>query len=470
MGTTKNKTSFKSFSAKTILEGMPELAYVFDKEGRMLMWNRNIELILGYTEKELHNKYILDFIDEADRERTLETMQRIFDEKTEQTIEYNLISKSGKKMPYLGSGSLATKGNEEFFIGMAIDISKLKETENKLKTQVAETNRLKNQLEAENIYLRGEIENVHDFKNIIGESDSLMHSLYRIEQVAKTNSTVLLEGETGTGKELFAIAIHNKSNRKNKPFVKVNCASLPATLIESELFGHEKGAFTGAIQKQIGRFELANGGTLFLDEIGEIPIELQSKLLRVLQEGEFERIGSPKTIKVDVRIIAATNRNLEEQIKQKEFRKDLYYRLNVYPITIAPLRDRLSDIPLLAEHFVKRCNLQLGKNIIRITKKTIKQLQSYSWPGNIRELENIIERAAIISNGKSLSVEPLLKPEFEDTNTLLPLDEYQRRYIIKVLEKTYWKVDGVNGAARILEINPETLRSRMRKLEIKRPS
>ena len=469
MGKTKNKSSIKSFSANTILEGMPELAYVFDREGRMLMWNRNVELILGYSKEELYQKFVLDFIDDADKEKSLETIQRIFEEKTEQTIEYNLISKSGKKMPYLGSGSLAIKGDEEFFIGMAIDISKLKETENKLKTQVAETNRLKNQLEAENIYLRSEIENVHDFKNIIGESDSLMHSLYRIEQVAKTNSTVLLEGETGTGKELFAIAIHNKSNRKNKPFVKVNCASLPATLIESELFGHEKGAFTGAIQKQIGRFELANGGTLFLDEIGEIPIELQSKLLHVLQEGEFERIGSPKTIKVDVRIIAATNRNLEEQIQQKLFRKDLYYRLNVYPITIAPLRDRLSDIPLLAEHFVKRCNLNLGKNINRITKKTIRQLQSYSWPGNIRELENIIERAVIISNGKSLSVEPLLKPDFEDTNVLLPLDEYQRRYIIKVLEKTFWKVDGANGAARILDMHPETLRSRMRKLEIKRP-
>ncbi len=469
MSTIKNK-SIEIFSASTILEGMPELAYVFDKEGRMLMWNRNIERILGYSKEELYQKYVLDFIDEADKEKSLKTIQRIFEQKTEQTIEYSLVTKSGKKMPYLGSGILATKGDEEFFIGMAIDVSKLKEAENKLKTQVAEINRLKNQLEAENIYLRGQIENVHDFKNIIGESDSLMHSLYRVEQVAKTNSTVLLEGETGTGKELFAIAIHNKSNRKNKPFVKVNCASLPATQIESELFGHEKGAFTGAIQKQVGRFELANGGTLFLDEIGEIPIELQSKLLRVLQEGEFERIGSPRTIKVDVRIIAATNRNLEEQIQQKLFRKDLYYRLNVYPITVAPLRDRLSDISLLAEHFVKRCNLNLGKNINRITKKTIRQLQSYSWPGNIREFENIIERAVIISNGKTLMVEPLHNPDFEDTDTLLPLDEYQRRYIIKVLEKTFWKVDGINGAARILDMHPETLRSRMRKLQIKRPN
>ncbi|MCK5704531.1 MAG: sigma 54-interacting transcriptional regulator, partial [Cyclobacteriaceae bacterium] len=278
------------------------------------------------------------------------------------------------------------------------------------------------------------------------------------------------EGETGTGKELFAMAIHNRSPRRNKPFVKVNCAALPASLIESELFGHEKGAFTGAIQKQIGRFELAHHGTIFLDEIGEIPIELQSKLLRVLQEGEFERLGNPKTIKVDVRIIAATNRNLEKQIKKKSFRKDLYYRLNVYPITIAPLRDRISDITLLAEHFVKRFNLKLGKDIKIISKKTLKQLQNYAWPGNIRELENIIERAVIISSGSSLVVEQLQKPDFKTSGKLLPLAEYERQYIIKVLEKTYWRVDGQEGAARILDMHPETLRSRMRKLEGKRPN
>ena len=293
---------------------------------------------------------------------------------------------------------------------------------------------------------------------------------YRIEQVATLDTTVLLEGETGTGKELFAMAIHNRSPRRNKPFVKVNCAALPANLIESELFGHEKGAFTGSIQKQIGRFELAHHGTIFLDEVGEIPIELQSKLLRVLQEGEFERLGSPKTIKVDVRIIAATNRNLEKRIKKKLFRKDLYYRLNVYPITIAPLRDRISDITLLAEHFVKRFNQKLGKDIKIISKKTLKQLQNYAWPGNIRELENIIERAVIISSASSLVVEQLQKPDFIDKGKLLPLAEYERKYIIKVLEKTYWRVDGQEGAARILDMHPETLRSRMRKLEIKRPN
>ena len=458
------------FSGETILQGMPGLAYVFDREDRMIIWNRNVEIVLGYSKDELYLKPGSEFITEADRERTTEKINKIFDEKNEQTVEYDLLTKSGKSIPYVGSGSYAIVDGNEYFIGQAINVSRLREAEEKLEFQLIEIKMLKDQLEAENIYLREEIKSKHDFDDIIGESEPLMHTLYRIEQVASMDTTVLLEGETGTGKELFAMAIHNRSSRINKPLIKVNCASLPASLIESELFGHEKGAFTGAIQKQIGRFELANGGTIFLDEVGEIPIELQSKLLRVLQEGEFERIGNPKTIKVDVRIIAATNRNLEEHINKKYFRKDLYYRLNVYPITISPLRDRISDIPLLAEHFVERFNRKLGKNIKRIPKKTIKQLQNYSWQGNIRELENIIERAVILSPSSSLVVEQLFKPGFEEEGKLLPLAEYERQYIIKVLEKTYWRVDGPEGAARILDMHPETLRSRMRKLEIKRPS
>ena len=458
------------FGGDAILQGMPELAYVFDEKGRMLLWNKNVELVLGYSKDELYHKYISEFNDEPDRARVLNEFLKVFNESKERTVEYNMLTKSGEKIPYLGSGSLAIVGGKRYLIGMAINISKRKEAEEKLKSQIAEINRLKNQLEAENIFLREEIKGSHDFEEIIGESELLMHSLYRVEQVAKTDTTVLLEGETGTGKELFARAIHNRSKRENKPFVKVNCASLPASLIESELFGHEKGAFTGAIQRQIGRFELACKGTIFLDEIGELPVDLQSKLLHVLQEGEFERIGNPKTIKVDVRVIAATNCNLEKQIRNKLFRKDLYYRLNVYPITIAPLRDRISDIPLLAEHFVKHFNFKLDKNIKKIPVKTIKQLQNYAWPGNIRELENIIERAIIISPSTSLVVEQLRKPDFEEDGKLLPLAEYERLYIIKVLEKTYWRVDGAEGAARILGMHPETLRSRMRKLEIKRPT
>ena len=456
-------------STVAILEAMPEFAYVFDKQNKLVMWNNNLESILGYSKDELYNKDANDFMEESTRDINAEAINKVFTEKKEQTVKQNILTKSGKKIPVIDTANYALIDGKEYLIGMAIDISKLKGTEKKLQQVIDELQKLKDQLQSENVYLRGEIKSLHDFEDIIGESEPLMHTLYRVEQVAATDSTVLLEGETGTGKELFAMAIHNRSPRRNKPFVKVNCAALPASLIESELFGHEKGAFTGAIQKQIGRFELAHKGTLFLDEIGEISVELQSKLLRVLQEGEFERIGNPKTIKVDVRIIAATNQNLEDQISKKLFRKDLYYRLNVYPITIAPLRDRISDIHLLVEHFVERFNIKLGKNVNKISNKTIKQLQAYSWPGNIRELENIIERAVIISTGTSLLVEPLLKPGFEEDEKLLPLAEYERQYIITVLEKTYWRVDGPEGAARILDMNPETLRSRMRKLEIKRP-
>ncbi|NOR87969.1 MAG: AAA family ATPase, partial [Bacteroidales bacterium] len=396
-------------------------------------------------------------------------VQKVFEEKKEHNVEYSLVTKNGVKIPHIGSGNLVMLDGVEYLIGQAINTSKLKEAERKLDHQVTEIIALKDQLVAENIYLRKEYKTKHDFKKIIGNSEALVHSLYRVEQVAQTSSTVLLEGETGTGKELFAAAIHDRSPRHNQPFIKVNCASLPASLIESELFGHEKGAFTGADKKQIGRFELADKGTLFLDEIGEIPVELQAKLLHVLQEGEFERLGNPKTIKVDVRIIAATNRNLEQHIRKKLFRKDLYYRLNVYPITIAPLRERVSDIPLISAFFLDRFNHKLGKNIKQISKKTMKSLQAYSWPGNIRELENIIERAVIISPATRLVVEQLEKPEFEE-DVLLPLAEYEKLYIIKVLEKTYWRVEGAKGAAKILDMHPETLRSRMRKLRIQKPS
>ena len=469
MNKQKKQSKKEFFSGDLILKNMPEFAYVFNKNNELVMWNKNLESVLGYPPEELFKKDVFDFMEKEDKKTNTEAISKIFNEQVEQSLEQNILTKSGEKIPVIDTANYTTVNNKEYLIGMAIDISKLRETEKKLKSQIIETNKLKEQLQAENIYLKEEIKSKHDFNDIVGKSDALMHTLYRIEQVAPTDSTVLLEGETGTGKELFAAAIHSKSKRKDKPYIKVNCSALPALLIESELFGHEKGAFTGAIQKQVGRFELANGGTLFLDEISEIPIELQSKLLRVLQEGEFERIGSSKTIKVDVRIIAATNRNLEKQINKKQFRKDLYYRLNVYPITIAPLHDRLSDITLLTEHFVKRFNKTMGKHITRISKKTIKQLQSYPWPGNVRELENIIERAVIISTGSSLTVEPLLKPDFEKKEQLLPLTEFERRYIIKVLEKTYWRVDGSEGAAHILDMHPETLRSRMRKLGIKRP-
>jgi PAS domain S-box-containing protein len=446
---------------------MPELAYVFNNKGQMLMWNKNVEQILGYTEDQLYLKTLADFIAPEDLEKTMLAMETIFRDCNEQTVEYSLKTKSGKHLPYIGSGSYSLVDGEEFFIGMAISTFKLKETDNLLKEQIIKTNELKNQIQAENIYLREEYFVEHDSDNIIGESDLLIHSLYRIEQVAPTNTSVLLIGETGTDKDRFANVLHKKSKRHNNPFIKVNCSS---SQIESELYGHEKGAFEGALNKRIGRLELANSGSIYLEEIGELPKKFQQKLLRVIQDSVFERIGSSKLIKTDVRFIASTKHNIESLIEKGLFLEELYYRINIYPITIAPLRNRIIDIPLIAEHFVKKFNTKLGKNIKRITLKTMKELQRYSWPGNVHELENVIERAVIISQGSLLTIEPFIShhPK-EKTTSLLPLAEYERQYIIRVLEKTYWRVDGINGAAKILEMHPETLRSRMRKLGIKRP-
>jgi len=286
------------------------------------------------------------------------------------------------------------------------------------------------------------------------------------------NATVLLLGETGTGKGVVARAIHSSSTRKNRPMITVNCNALPANLIESEFFGREKGAFTGSNARQIGRFELADGGTIFLDEIGEMPLELQSKLLRVIQDGEFERLGSPRTIKADVRIIAASNRNLEEEIRAGRFREDLFYRLNVFPITIPPLRKRMEDIPLLVNHFVAKFNKKIGKRIETVSKETLNALQEYHWPGNVRELESVIERAVITSQGSALQVLDRFdtfgkrgEPAGEDVKALA---EMEQDHILQVLRKTGWRIEGKNGAAVLLGLNPSTLRFRMRKYGIVR--
>ena len=456
--------------AEAIMEGMPQLTYVMNMEGRLVRWNKNYQDLTGYSAEELPNKTPADFLSEAHNKTVTEELQKIVEDGKERSVEYDIITKDGTIVPdYYGSGKLVTIGDESFFVGQTIDISEMKQAQRKIVSQLEEIQALKDELEVENLYLRNELKDVGSFGEIIGESDTLKHVEYRVEQVAPLDTTVLLEGETGTGKELFARAIHQRSKRGSKPMVTVNCASLPATLIESELFGHEKGAFTGALQKQIGRFELADGGTLFLDEIGEIPLELQSKLLRVLQEGTFERIGSPKTIKVDVRVIAATNRDLEKEISKGRFRMDLFYRLNVFPITVIPLRQRVSDIPLLVEFFVKQFNKVMGKTITRIPKKVIEQLKAYTWPGNVRELENIIERAMIVSKNTVLSVEHLQLPVFVNEEKFQSLADHERDYITKVLEKTLWRINGSNGAAKILDMHPETLRSRIKKLGIIHP-
>ena len=331
--------------------------------------------------------------------------------------------------------------------------------------------RLKTQLESESAYLQSEIKLSHNFEKLIGQSDALKYVLFKTGQVAPTDATTLILGETGTGKELIARAIHNISPRKDRVLIKVNCGALPSNLIASELFGHEKGAFTGAQARRAGRFEVANGSTLFLDEIGELPLDLQAQLLRVLQDGEFERLGSSHTIKVDVRIIASTNRNLKEEVRIGRFRDDLWYRLNVFPITMPPLRERKEDIPLLANWFIDIYAKKYGKSINTIPFNVMKDLQKYPWPGNVRELEHVVERAIITTQGSRLRLmEKLDAPEREEPqNIRKSLMEVERDYIVQVLKRTGWKVDGGNGAAQILGLNPSTLRTRMKKLQIKRP-
>jgi DNA-binding NtrC family response regulator/ligand-binding sensor domain-containing protein len=342
------------------------------------------------------------------------------------------------------------------------------ETAQALSAAYSEVEKLKNRLHAENVYLQSEIKLQNNFCQIITHSDKLKNILGQVEQVAATEATVLIMGESGTGKELLARAIHCISPRKDRPLVKVDCGALPSNLIESELFGHEKGAFTGAIGQKIGRFELANGGTIFLDEIGELPLDLQTKLLRVIQDGEIERVGSAKTIKVDVRIISATNRNLETEIKKGQFREDLYYRLNVFPINIPPLRERKEDIALLVNYFIKKYNGKLGKKIKSIQQDTLTTLEKYKWPGNVRELENIIERGVIVSQGENLTIGDWMPKNGNGTGdgNIMALEEQERFHITKALEMTSWRVSGEKGAANLLKINPQTLVSRMKKLGI----
>ncbi|HWC60258.1 MAG TPA: sigma 54-interacting transcriptional regulator, partial [Verrucomicrobiae bacterium] len=352
----------------------------------------------------------------------------------------------------------------------------------------------KARLEAQNTYLQEEIRNEHNFDEIVGNSPALIEALRQVDQIAPTDSTALILGETGTGKELIARAIHDRSSRKSQPLVKVNCGAISAGLVESELFGHVKGAFTGAIANRDGRFKLADGGTIFLDEVGELPMDTQVKLLRVLQEQEFEPIGSSKTVKVDVRVIAATNRDLSVAVREGKFRSDLFYRLNVVPVRVPPLRERASDVPLLTAFFMQRFAKKFNKPLKHVSEDALRRLTAYDWPGNIRELQNVIERAVVLSNGEVLALAPGFGPtpaqapaivqkrpvtdNDESTNqtTTRPvstndaaLEDVERRHIESVLKQANWMIEGERGAAKILDLNPSTLRSRMQKLGIKRP-
>jgi len=402
--------------------------------------------------------------------------------------EQKFRNKSGEVFVAQLSAQIITIHGESVILSTMVDITERKKMEEalekshdelelrveertvELKRALSEIEAMKDRLEAENIYFREENKMKHRFENIIGQSDGLKYVLYKAQQVASMNTTVLILGETGSGKELIAAAIHNMSTRKERPLITVNCAALPGNLIESELFGREKGAFTGADIRRMGRFEVANGSTLCLDEIGELPLELQGKLLRVIQHNEFERLGSSQTIKVDVRIVATTNRNLEEEVRNGRFRQDLFYRLNVFPITVPPLRQRKDDIKPLVQAFTEKYSRKMGKQITSIQNETMKVLQDYPWPGNIRELESIIERAVILCPGPVLElVDKLGTSSREFSSTVKTLEEAERDQILKILSETNWRIEGKDGAAMILGVNPSTLRAKMHKFDIVRP-
>jgi PAS domain S-box-containing protein len=390
-------------------------------------------------------------------------------------VEYTIVTKSGQNR-ILSWSTVQLFDREKRSAGLlsiGIDLTDQKEAERRRDQAIGDLKEVRDRLSEENLYLKKEYELTLDQSDIIGNSEELKYVLMKVEQVALTDATVLVLGPTGVGKELVARAIHQASGRSEKPFIRVNCAAVPDNLIESELFGHEKGAFTSAEVQRKGRFELADGGTLLMDEVGDISPQMQVKLLRVLQEGEFQRVGGTDTLKVNVRVIATTNRDLKKQVDQGDFREDLFYRLNIFPITVPPLSQRKSDIPLLVEHFVQRACTRFGKRIQEVPGSVMCDLRDYHWPGNIRELENVIERAVIISdNGMLQLAEPLVNSESRTTGlgaSEIPLtatlQEAQRRHIMEVLKATGGKVSGQKGAARILGINPSTLRSRIKKLD-----
>ena len=437
------------------------IAYVYEGlDSKLLRVNRTAMRSLGITADQVEGLYGRDFVpDTPDAQRRIKEAFASVGRGTDTSgVVLELRRKDNGKPLWMQWWSRPDPSGT-YTRTMFLDI-----TEKVLMEQE------KARLEAQNVYLQEEIKGTHNFEELIGGSTSLKKVLKNVERVAPTDSTVLITGETGTGKELIARAIHNLSPRKGRPLVKVNCAAIPAGLIESELFGHEKGAFTGALTKKMGRFELADKGTIFLDEIGELPLDLQSKLLRVLQEGEFERVGGTQTFKVNVRVIAATNRDLEQQSKTGHYRPDLYYRLNVFPIHLPALREREGDIPLLVQYFVRKFAVNFGKKIDRIPERMMSALQRYQWPGNIRELEHVIERAVILSEGPELEPIDWLSSSNGKAGATktLTLEEMERQHIIDVLEHTNWRVSGEKGAAKILGLNPTTLEARMKKLNITR--
>ncbi len=439
-------------------------------DGRFLRINQKFCDIIGYSREEMLGRTFQDITYPDDLAADVAQVDELLSGKIPTySLEKRYIRKDGG--PVWVDLTVALVRNEAglplWFVSVVEDISGRKRMEKQLADNFDEIKALKQRLEQENVYLQEEIRELVEYTDIVGQSAAIKDVLSQAERVAPTDSTVLLLGETGTGKELLARAIHGLSSRKSRPLVTVNCASLPPTLIESELFGREKGAYTGALTRMTGRFELADGSTLFLDEIGELPLELQSKILRFLEEGSFERLGSSKPVQVDVRIIAATNRDIEREVEEGKFRRDLFYRLNVFPIRLPPLRERPEDIPLLVRAVVKEFQKKMGKEVESIPKRTMQAMQSYRWPGNVRELRNLVEHAMILSQGKTLDI-PVPKRAFSETSAAGNLQDMERAHVTAVLEKTGWRISGPGGAAEVLGLKRTTLQAKMRKLGIKR--
>ena len=468
------ESQFKSAERNfdTLVEKVELLVVGLTPQGIISYINPYFEQLTQYKSDELIGKKFIDIFIPLEEQAALnDIFYGILDEEDSLNYENPILSKDQTKLHIAWSNVFVKSnvGDLDEVLCIGANITDRVEDRLAMENVYEEVNSIKTRLEEENTFLKESLQTaVPEGSSMVGNSNAMKYVYQSIETIAKSYTTVLIEGETGVGKELVARCIQNQSLRKDKPFITVNCAVLPKDLIESELFGHEKGAFTGAISLRKGRFELADGGTLFLDEVGELPLELQSKLLRVLQEGEFVRLGGQKTIKVDVRILAATNKSLKNMVNKGIFRDDLYYRLFVYPITVPSLNQRLEDMPVLVDHFVQEFCEKSGRENLTISMSIIKKLQKYSWPGNIRELRNVIERAVITSKGKKL----VLRDHFDDIESIgiksMSMQDVEKRHIFNVLNQCNWKISGNNGAASILKLNEGTLRSRMKKLGIER--
>ena len=474
-----------AFKYRDLYRSTPAMLHTLDADGHIQTVTDHWLQKLGYSREEVLGRPVTDFYSEADRRRFSGTRLAEAINRGEFTnVDRQMVTRDGRVLDIVMSSisHRDNRGNVDQLLVASKDVTERKKAEARLRRTLAENARLREELERERDYLREEVNVAMNMGRIVGTSPALRHMLKRVEAVAATPATVLLQGESGVGKELVAHAIHARSSRSEGPLVKVNCASIPKELFESEFFGHVKGAFTGAHRDRIGRFQLADGGTIFLDEVSEIPLELQGKLLRVLQESEFERVGDDVTRSVDVRVIAATNRDLERRIVEGEFREDLFYRLSVFPIDVPPLRDRGDDVIQLAQDFLTKTCKDFGREPMTLTRGQANKLRNYDWPGNVRELKNVIERAVILSRGNVLRLEASL-PESASGGTDTAVDpsaaaeilteqemrEFQKNNTIAALKQANWRVSGAGGAADLLGVKPTTLADRIRTFGIRKP-